>query len=231
MHDEPQQEAGAGAGHRAARPGRHPAARAQRVDDVPARVLRRHAPAGDDRHGDRQRPRRCSSPTSRPPRSTSRSRRRCSRCSSASRTRIDSAIMLITHDLGVVAGVADRVMVMYAGRQVELGDRRRDLLRAAAPVHARAAGVAAARRRQPATSTLHRIEGQPPSLINLPPGCPFHPRCPLRPGRRAATPMPPLRRRRAVEHLAACRYGTSVARVARRPRRPRRRPRTRRDEP
>ena len=49
--------------------------------------------------------------------------------------RTSSSIMLITHDLGVVAGVADRVLVMYAGRQVELGDRRRDLLRAAPPVH------------------------------------------------------------------------------------------------
>ncbi len=42
--------------------------------------------------------------------------------------RTKSSIILITHDLGVVAGIADRVMVMYAGRQVELGTRRRDLL-------------------------------------------------------------------------------------------------------
>ena len=53
--------------------------------------------------------------------------------------------MLITHDLGVVAGVADRVLVMYAGRQVEIGTVDDIFYRPAAPVHARAARVVAAR--------------------------------------------------------------------------------------
>ena len=58
--------------------------------------------------------------------------------------RTNSSIILITHDLGVVAGVVDRVIVMYAGRQVELGLDRRHVLRAEAPVHRGAARVAAA---------------------------------------------------------------------------------------
>ena len=65
---------------------------------------------------------------------------------------IDSAIMLITHDLGVVAGLADHVMVMYAGRQVELGHDRRDLLRDPPPLHAGPAGQPAPARRHAATS-------------------------------------------------------------------------------
>ncbi len=101
-------------------PGRHPAAGAA-GRPVPARVLRRHAPARDDRHGGHQRPATCSSPTSRPPRSTSPCRPRSWRCSSAVQERTGAAIVLITHDLGVVAGIADRVQVMYAGRSVESG--------------------------------------------------------------------------------------------------------------
>ena len=61
---------------------------------------------------------------------------------------IDSAIMLITHDLGVVAGLADNVMVMYAGRQVEFGTRQGDLLPHPPPVHARPAGLPPAARRR-----------------------------------------------------------------------------------
>jgi oligopeptide/dipeptide ABC transporter ATP-binding protein len=93
--------------------------------------------------------------------------------------RTGTAILLITHDLGVVAGVADRVMVMYAGREVELAsvdelfdDPRHPYTRgllASLPRHDRARGGA---------EQLHRIEGSPPSLLNLPPGCAFWPRCP-----------------------------------------------------
>ncbi len=68
--------------------------------------------------------------------------------------RINSAIMLITHDLGVVAGGADRVLVMYAGRAVELGTHRRRVLRHAPPVHAGLARVAAPHRRH-----RHRTAG------------------------------------------------------------------------
>ena len=61
---------------------------------------------------------------------------------------IDSSILLITHDLGVVAGLADRVMVMYAGREAEVGTAHEVVLRDPAPVHARPAGVDAPSRRR-----------------------------------------------------------------------------------
>ncbi len=91
--------------------------------------------------------------------------------------RTSSSILLITHDLGVVAGTADRVLVMYAGRQVELGtvdDIFYD------PRHPYTRGLLASLPRIDGTreARLHRIEGQPPSLIFLPTGCAFHPRCP-----------------------------------------------------
>jgi len=97
--------------------------------------------------------------------------------------RTRSAIMLITHDLGVVAGVADRVTVMYAGRQVEVGDVDQIFYE---PRHAYTAGLLASLprldRRADKHERLHRISGQPPSLIKLPPGCAFGPRCPFADG-------------------------------------------------
>lgn len=93
--------------------------------------------------------------------------------------RTRSAVMLITHDLGVVAGVADRVMVMYAGRQVE-GSSVDDLFYETR--HPYTAGLLASLprldRRVDKADRLHRIGGAPPSLVYRPPGCAFHPRCP-----------------------------------------------------
>jgi oligopeptide/dipeptide ABC transporter ATP-binding protein len=92
--------------------------------------------------------------------------------------RTNSAIMLITHDLGVVAGIVDRVIVMYAGRQVEFGSVEDTFYR---PQHPYTEGLLASLprldRRADKTSRLHRIAGQPPSLIHLPSGCAFNPRC------------------------------------------------------
>jgi len=89
--------------------------------------------------------------------------------------RINSAIVLITHDLGVVAGMADRVMVMYAGRAVEMGTTDEifyDML------HPYTVGLLASLPRVDATGEeLVPIRGAPPSLIHVPAGCPFHPRC------------------------------------------------------
>ncbi len=89
---------------------------------------------------------------------------------------IDSAILLITHDLGVVAGLADEVMVMYAGRQAEVGTTDEIFYESAHPY---TLGLLASMPRLDDTGqeVLVPIAGQPPSLINLPNGCAFHPRC------------------------------------------------------
>ncbi len=92
--------------------------------------------------------------------------------------RTNSAIVLITHDLGVVAGVADRVLVMYAGRPVETSVVDEIFYH---PRHPYTIGLMASLPRLDAAGAreerLYRIKGQPPSLIFLPSGCPFHPRC------------------------------------------------------
>jgi peptide/nickel transport system ATP-binding protein len=90
-----------------------------------------------------------------------------------------AAMILITHDLGVVAGVADRVAVMYAGRLVELGAVDDVFYRARMPYTLGLLGSVPRldlKTRQPLTP----IEGEPPSLVEPPAGCPFVPRCPLR---------------------------------------------------
>ena len=90
-----------------------------------------------------------------------------------------AAIILITHDLGVVAGFADRVAVMYAGKLVEAGAVDDLFYRARMPYTLGLLGSIPRLdigRRQPLTP----IEGNPPSLVNLPLGCPFVPRCPMR---------------------------------------------------
>jgi peptide/nickel transport system ATP-binding protein len=89
----------------------------------------------------------------------------------------NSAVILITHDLGVVADIADRIAVMYAGRIVEFGDKR-DIFYD--PQHPYAWGLLGSipRLDRPKQERLHSIEGMPPSLINSPQGCKFRPRCP-----------------------------------------------------
>jgi peptide/nickel transport system ATP-binding protein len=90
------------------------------------------------------------------------------------RANFNTALLLITHNLGIVAEACDRVAVMYAGRIVEQGDVRdvfgdpqhpytRELLRSTISL---------------STTGLNFIPGAPPDLINPPPACRFHPRCP-----------------------------------------------------
>jgi oligopeptide transport system ATP-binding protein len=90
---------------------------------------------------------------------------------------MQTSVILITHDLGVVAGLADRVAVMYAGRIVEIGDVHR-IFRA--PQHPYTKGLLACTPRldDPSASSLRTIPGQPPDLQHLPPGCAYSPRCP-----------------------------------------------------
>ena len=126
--------------------------------------------------------------------------------------RTNSAIMLITHDLGVVAGVSDRVIVMYAGRQVEVGSVEQIFYE---PRHAYTEGLLASLprldRRADKNSRLHRIVGQPPSLIHLPSGCAFNPRCPHAevPGR-CSTERPELLEV-GPNHRSACFFPERVA--------------------
>lgn len=90
--------------------------------------------------------------------------------------RLKTAVILITHDLGVIAGLADRVAVMYAGRIVEVGDVRSIF---ANPQHPYTRGLLACTPRLDDAShgTMTTIAGQPPNLQRLPSGCAFHPRC------------------------------------------------------
>jgi oligopeptide transport system ATP-binding protein len=91
--------------------------------------------------------------------------------------RTNAAILIITHDLGVVADMADLLVVMYAGRAMEIGTAEDIFYR---PVNPYTWGLydSLPRHDLDEKGRLCPIEGQPPSLINLPPGCPFNPRCP-----------------------------------------------------
>jgi peptide/nickel transport system ATP-binding protein len=88
----------------------------------------------------------------------------------------ESAVIIITHDLGVVAEMADDVLVMYAGRAVEYGTTKEILTRPEMPytwgLLSSVPDVSA-----DINAALIPIPGNPPSLLNPPSGCPFHPRC------------------------------------------------------
>ncbi len=114
---------------------------------------------------------------------------------------LGTAVVLVTHDLGVVAGTADRVVVMYAGRIVEEGPTG-ELF--ADPQHPYTRGLLASMPRidTPPTGHLEAIAGLPPDLGHLPTGCAFHPRCPLASDRcrREEPPVVAV----SAEHRAAC---------------------------
>ncbi|MHB1017378.1 MAG: ABC transporter ATP-binding protein [Coriobacteriia bacterium] len=114
-----------------------------------------------------------------------------------------TAIIMITHDLGVVADMADNVMVMYAGKQVEYGTAEDVFYR---PRHPYTWGLLNSLPRHDIDEkgTLLPIEGQPPSLIDVPKGCAFNPRCPFAQDR-CRTESPVLREI-AAGHHAACHF-------------------------
>ena len=89
----------------------------------------------------------------------------------------NSAVIFITHDLGVIADIADEIIVMYAGRVVERGSKRDIFYDPQMPYTWGLLG-SIPRLDRPRPERLHTIEGSPPSLINLPEGCKFRPRCP-----------------------------------------------------
>jgi oligopeptide/dipeptide ABC transporter ATP-binding protein len=120
-----------------------------------------------------------------------------------------AATILITHDLGLVAELCDRVAVMYAGRIVEMGDIHTIF---ASPRHPYTVGLMQSLPRLAATKDwLQPIGGQPPSMLNMPPGCPFHPRCFLSQGRLPCrTDVPDLRPIDDSTHLTRCHYAEEL---------------------
>ena len=109
----------------------------------------------------------------------------------------DSSIVLITHDMGVISEMADRVVVMYAGRPVEIGDRR-EVIRT--PRHPYTWGlIGAVPRVETKRSRLVTIPGNPVSPLNIPAGCAFAPRCAHRFDK--CDERPPLQ---GEGHLDAC---------------------------
>ena len=116
--------------------------------------------------------------------------------------RLGTALILITHDLGVIAETAHRVIVMYAGRKVEETDVGRLF---AEPLHPYTRGLLASVPRLGATAPgarLAEIPGVVPSLAGMPSGCAFAPRCPLADDRCRAE-VPPFEER-ATDHRVAC---------------------------
>ncbi len=92
--------------------------------------------------------------------------------------RLHIGVVLVSHNLGVIADVAQRVMIMYGGRPVEIGARDEIF---GEPRHPYSWGLLESIPRPDVrVERLQPIEGAPPSLINIPPGCSFHPRCPHR---------------------------------------------------
>jgi peptide/nickel transport system ATP-binding protein len=116
-----------------------------------------------------------------------------------------SAVIIITHDLGVVAELSDDILVMYAGRVAEYGSAADIFGR---PGHPYTWGLLGSMPRldRDKTERLIPIPGTPPSLIRVPSGCPFHPRCGYTglTGGRCPTEVPLLREVVSLGHKAAC---------------------------
>jgi peptide/nickel transport system ATP-binding protein len=120
-------------------------------------------------------------------------------------TELGAAVIQIGHDMGLMAHSVDRVGVMYAGKLVEVAAVR-DLFRE--PLHPYTQLLIASLPSLDGKDQLQGIAGSPPSLLNPPAGCPFHPRCPYV-MERCKVAMPPLREHHGagglpLGHLAAC---------------------------
>jgi oligopeptide/dipeptide ABC transporter ATP-binding protein len=119
----------------------------------------------------------------------------------------DAATILITHDLGIVAEMCHRVLVMYAGHIVESGTVE-DIFRA--PRHPYTIGLMNSLPKLTGDEEwLEPITGAPPSLINLPSGCPFHPRCFLA-RERCKQEVPPLKPVEGAGHESACHFSEEL---------------------
>ncbi|MDQ4093962.1 MAG: ABC transporter ATP-binding protein [Actinomycetota bacterium] len=118
-----------------------------------------------------------------------------------------AAMLLITHDLGVIAGQADRVLVMYAGKVVEIGTVEEIFYAPRMPYTLGLLGSLP--RLDVATERLHPISGAPPSMINMSSGCPFAARCPLAAAICEAED-PPLAWTGTAGHLSACHFSDKL---------------------
>ncbi|CCH28073.1 ABC transporter ATP-binding protein [Actinosynnema sp. NPDC047251] len=115
-------------------------------------------------------------------------------------------LVLITHDLGVVAEVADRIVVMYAGRIVEQADAL-SLFRS--PGHPYTEALMKSLPRLDSKGTvLDTIKGLPPNLLRIPPGCPFHPRCPR--AQDVCSVQVPAQERLGFGRTSACHFASEV---------------------
>jgi oligopeptide/dipeptide ABC transporter ATP-binding protein len=128
------------------------------------------------------------------------------------REQTGAAMVLITHDLGVVAGQADRVLVMYAGKPVEIGTVDDIFYTPRMPYTLGLLG-SLPRVDERNQDRLTPIVGVPPSLINMPPGCPFSPRCPMSQDI-CLTEEPQLRPTTSPEHVAACHFSEQLEGIA-----------------
>jgi oligopeptide/dipeptide ABC transporter ATP-binding protein len=130
----------------------------------------------------------------------------------AARAETGAALVLITHDLGVIAGHVDRICVMYAGKLVEKGSIDDIFYRPRMPY---ALGLLGSLPRLDSSrkQRLSPITGAPPSLVNLPPGCPFTPRCPLA-SEICEQTEPELLTVDGMSHQAACHFHEKLVGVS-----------------
>ena len=127
-----------------------------------------------------------------------------------------AAMILITHDLGVVAGTCDMVTVMYAGRPVEQGGVDDIFYSPRMPYTIGLLGTVPSMSQRTSKHALPMLEGHPPSLVDLPPGCPFAPRCPMaveqcHMGEPELSQIAEQASDAAMAHLAACHRTAEIA--------------------
>jgi oligopeptide/dipeptide ABC transporter ATP-binding protein len=129
-------------------------------------------------------------------------------------TETGAALLLITHDLGVIAGLADRVLVMYAGRAVETGTVEDVFYQPSMPYTLGLLG-SLPRVDSDGTERLRQIPGAPPSMLGDRTGCPFAPRCPIRAPQcdQIEPPLVPITPREGMvssHHASACHFAKKV---------------------